>query len=169
MRLNEKTRRELINQSKNADIVKTYGTTRYERRNVQHVYNPKESLNKLDMNALWKANILSFYLPVQGETNNYSVEILFDGVLDDINSELKRNDYIFEYKVVYRAIINAINRNDIYVSCTCPDWYYRMSYQATKGRYNSGKSQIIPAKITNPNNTKGAGCKHVMKVLGSLD
>ena len=168
-KLTEATRQQLLNKSRSADIVKSYGTTRFDRRNIQRVYNPKDSLNKLDMNALWKANILSFYLTVQGETNNYTVEVLFDDVLDDISKELKRNNYKFEYKVVYRAIINAINRNDIYVSCSCPDWYYRMSYQATKGQYNSGKAQTIPARITNPNDTKGAGCKHVMKVLGNLD
>ena len=167
--LTEATRQQLLNKSRSADKTRSYGTTRFERRNIQHVYNPKDSLNKLDMNALWKANILSFYLPVQGETNNYTVEVLFDGVLDDINKELKRNNYKFEYKIVYRALINAINRQDIFVSCTCEDFYYTFSYQATKERYNAGKSVIIPAKVRNPNNTKGAGCKHILKVLANLD
>lgn len=167
--LTEATRKELIDRSKNADVVKSYGTTRYMRRDMQHIYNPKESLNKLDQNSLWKSNTLSFRLPIHGETDNYNIDILFEGILDDINRELRRNNYVCEYKIFYKAIVDAINRQDIYVSCTCADWYYRMSYQATKGRFNAGKPQIIPAKITNPNNTKGAGCKHVMKALADLD
>ena len=165
----EKTRSQLISQSKSADTVKSYGTTRYGRRNAQHVYNPKDNLNNLDFNSLFKANTLSLYVPVQGETNNYTVEILFDNILKDINRELKNNDYVLEYKVIYRAVVDAINRNNIYVGCSCPDWYYTMSYQATRGQYNAGKPQIIPAKIRNPKDTKGAGCKHVLKVLADLD
>lgn len=166
--LTEATRRQLIDKSKNADITKSYGTTRYDRRNLQRIYNPKNTLNKLDQNSLWKSNILTFRLNIHGETNNYAVEVIFEDVLTDFQRELKRNNYEFEYKVIYRALINAINRNDIYVSCTCPDWYYTMSYQSTKGSYNAGKPQAIPARIRNPKDTKGAGCKHVMKVLADL-
>lgn len=168
-RLDEKTRSQLIDKSKNADKTKAYGTTRYERRNMQHLYNSVNAFNKIDQNALYKANLLSFFVPVQGETDNYEVEILFDKILDAINRELKNNGWTLEYKVVYRAIIDAINRQDVYVSCTCPDWKYRMAYWSSKGRYNSGHPQIVPAKITNPNDSKGAGCKHVMKVLADLD
>ena len=169
MKLEEKTRQQLLQQSKNADITKSYGTTRYDRRNLQHIYSSVSAFNKIDMNALFRANMLSFFIPIQGETDNYEVEVLFDGILDQINRELKNNHYVMEYKVVYRAIIGAINRQDIYISCTCKDFYYRMSYWASHDRYNSGKPQLIPAKITNPNNSKGAGCKHVMKVLADLD
>ena len=28
---------------------------------------------------------------------------------------------------------------------------------------------MVPAKVTNPNDSKGAGCKHTMKVLADLD
>ena len=168
-RLDEKTRHQLLQKSKEADVTKSYGTTRYDRKNLQHIYNSVSAFNKIDMNALFKANLLSFFIPVQGETDNYEVEVLFDGILDAINRELQRNSWGFEYKVVYRAIIDAINKQDIYVSCTCPDWKYRMAYWSSKGRYNSGHPQVVPARITNPNDSQGAGCKHVMKVLADLD
>ena len=80
------------------------------------------------MNALWKANILTFSLPVQGEHDNYKVEILFDGILQAINRELKNNNYVLEYKVIYKAIIDAINKSNILVSCNCKDFIYRQSY-----------------------------------------
>ena len=168
-RIDEATRHQLLNKSKDAEVTKSYGTTRYERRNLQHIYNSVSAFNKIDMNACFKANLLFFFVPVQGEHDNYEVEVLFDGILDSINRELKNNSWTFEYKVVYRAIIDAINKQDIYISCTCPDWKYRMAYWSSKGRYNSGHPQVVPARITNPNDSQGAGCKHVMKVLADLD
>lgn len=51
----------------------------------------------------------------------------------------------------------------------CPDWKYRFGYQATVGRYNSGLSELRPSEITNPHDTKGAGCKHSLLVLANTD
>jgi len=160
----EKTRRELINQSKDAAPVKSYGTTRYERKNKQHIYNSITNFNKIDMNALFQGNMLSFKVPVHGETDNYEVEVLFEGICDGIKREVKRNKNKFEYKCVYRAIIDSINKQEIYIGCSCPDWKYRFAYWATKDRYNGGRPDI-----TNPNNNQGAGCKHTIAVLYNLD
>ena len=169
MNITEATRKELLDNSKNVAPVKSYGTTRYERRNLQHIYNTLQAFNKVDMNALWRANLLSFILPVHGETDNYSVEFLFEGITDDIKREIERNNGVLEYKCVYRALINAINRQDIYIACSCPDWQYRFSYYSTKGGFNGGRPELRPAKITNPDNNKGIGCKHVMAALANLD
>lgn len=49
----------------------------------------------------------------------------------------------------------------------CEDFFYRFSYWATVKNINSGEPQLIPAKITNPTNNKGPGCKHVMLVLSN--
>lgn len=165
----EKTRSELINKSTHADRTKSYGTTRYDRRNYQHVFNTVQQFNRVDMNAVFRGNMLSFIVPVKGETNNYEVELLFEGIMTAIAQQVKLNQYNFEYKCVYRAIIDAINRNDLFVGCTCPDFHYRMGYWASKGRYNAGRPQIIPSDSTNPHDTKGAGCKHVMAVIANLD
>ena len=86
--------------------------------------------------------MLNFVVPVHGDrslgsTDDYSVEVLFEGVCDKLKQELQRNNYRLEYKIVYRAIVNAINSGDVLVSCTCPDWKYRQSYQSTMGRYNA--------------------------------
>lgn len=51
----------------------------------------------------------------------------------------------------------------------CPDWAYRQAYNASKGGYNSGPLEIRASDITNPGDTKGAGCKHVNLVLGNID
>ena len=108
-RLDEKTRHQLLQKSKEADVTKSYGTTRYDRKNLQHIYNSVSAFNKIDMNALFKANLLSFFIPVQGETDNYEVEVLFDGILDAINRELQRNSWGFEYKVVECEGVKGVN------------------------------------------------------------
>lgn len=118
----EASRKELLDKSKNADVVKRYGTTRYDRRHQQHVYNSVEAFNKIDCNALFRANLLSFIIPVHGETDNYGVEVLFEGICDGIKREVVRNNDELEFKCVYRALIDAINKRDILVACTCPDW-----------------------------------------------
>lgn len=170
----EKSRRELISKSQGADITSTYGTTRWDRRNSVKTFPTVEQNNRLDFNALFKGNLLNMVIPIHGDRalgskEDYSVEILFEGVCDKLKQELKRNNNRLEYKIVYRAIINAINAGDVLVSCTCPDWQYRLAYSGTMGRYNAGKPELRPAKITNPNDSKGAGCKHVLNVLGNLD
>jgi len=170
----EKSRRELIQKSVSADKTKAYGTTRWDRRRYVSIFPTAANYNRLDMNALFKANLLDFLVPVHGDREigkgkDYSVELLFEGICDKLKDELKRNNYKIEFKVIYRAIINAINASDVLVSCTCPDWKYRQAYAATTGQYNAGRPELRPANITNPNDTKGAGCKHVMNVLGNLD
>jgi len=165
----EKSRAQLLDKGKNADIVKSYGTTRYGRKDYQHVFKATSNLNRIDFNALFKADLLSFKLPVQGETNSYEVEILFDKACTSIRQQVISNNNVCEYKCIYRAIVNAINNSDIFVSCTCSDFKYRQAYYASRGRYNSGQPQIVPSKVTNPNDTKGSGCKHIMKVLADLD
>jgi len=165
----EDTRQELLNKSKGAKATKAYGTNRYARKNMQHIYDSLNSFNKIDMNALYHANLLSFLLPIHGETDNYSVEFLFEGICDDIKREIKRNNNVLEYKCVYRALINAINNRDIYIACSCPDWKYRFAYQSTKDGYNGGRPELRPAKITNPDNDLGIGCKHVMAALDHLE
>ena len=168
-RLDEVTRAGLLNKSRSADIVKSYKTTRYERRNVVHPFNEARHFNRIDQNALWKADLLSFIIPVHGESDDYEVEVLFEGICTNIRNQVKLNNNKLEYKCIYRAIIDSINKYDVYVGCSCPDYKYRFQYWSSKGRYNSMAPQLIPAKITNPNNSKGAGCKHILSILANLD
>lgn len=49
----------------------------------------------------------------------------------------------------------------------CPDFFYRFGYWTTKTDINSGEPQNIPSNITNPNNTLGSACKHVLLALNN--
>ena len=165
--INEATRQELIKQGKKGKPTKKYKTSRYERRKYVAINPSSKNYNKIDMNALFKGGLLSFKVPVNGETNKYEVELLFDHFLEELQKQVKK-DKKCEYKTVARAMMNAYNRDDTYISCSCPDWQYRFNYWATKDRYNSGKPELRVADITNPDNDLGSGCKHSMLVISNL-
>jgi len=59
---------------------------------------------------LFRANLLSFKIQVKGETDTYENEFLFEGICDDIKNEIQMNNNQLDYKCVYRAIVDAINR-----------------------------------------------------------
>ena len=166
--LMEATRQDLIKKGKQGRPTKTYGTSRYVRRTKSSINPSAKNYNQIDMNALFKGGLLSFKVPVNGETNKYEVELLFDHFLEELQKQVK-HDGKCEYKTVARAMMNAYNRDDTYISCSCPDWQYRFNYWATKDRYNAGKPELRVADITNPDNDLGSGCKHSMLVLSNLN
>ena len=168
MQLQEKSRSDLLSKSMTAKPTKSYKTTRFERRKLQTMKTSSSIFNKLDMNSVFKSDALSLEIPVEGETNTYTVTILFDGICKDIQRELKKNDYNLEFKVIYKAIVRAIKNQNMFIGCTCKDYKFRFQYIATKERYNALQAQLVPATQTNPNNDQGAGCKHILKVLDDL-
>ena len=168
MQLQEKSRSDLLSKSMTAKPTKSYNTTRFERRKLQTMKTSASIFNKLDMNSIFKSDALSLEMPVEGETNTYTVTILFDGICKDIQRELKKNDYNLEFKVIYKAIVRAIKNQNMFIGCTCKDYKFRFQYIATKERYNALQAQLVPATQTNPNNDQGAGCKHILKVLDDL-
>lgn len=168
MQLQEKSRSDLLSKSMTAKPTKAYNTTRFERRKLQTMKTSSSIFNKLDMNSVFKSDALSLEIPIEGETNTYTVTILFDGICKDIQRELKKNDYNLEFKVIYKAIVRAIKNQNMFIGCTCKDYKFRFQYIATKERYNALQAQLVPATQTNPNNDQGAGCKHILKVLDDL-
>ena len=119
------------------------------------------------MNRLFKDNILDVSVSVHGETDDYVVKISFGGFLDNLHRESKKNNDILNLRVVSRALTSAFNSDNVYIHCDCPDFRYRFSYWVTKNSVNSGDAELRPANITNPNDSKGSGCKHIMLVLSN--
>ena len=118
------------------------------------------------MNSLFKEDILTVGIEVQGETDTYTVTISFGGFLTEVQRYLQRGDPL-SLKVIIRALINAFNGDNVYVRCDCPDFYYRFGYFLSKNDIIYGERQPIPSDITNPDNDLGCGCKHVMLVLAN--
>lgn len=170
--LTEANRRQLLDKSKHSDSYKDPARgNRYTRRTKSRIAASVRDYNSLDMNALFKGDILDFVIPVHGETSDYEVKITFEHVLSAIQDEIKRNNNKLEFKCILRALIKVFNSEDVYVSCSCPDFKYSgNAYWATVGRYNSGTPQTNNGKgIRNPHDTKGAGCKHINLCLANVD
>lgn len=167
----ELNRGQLINKSKKSDNYKdqSKGKNRWDRRTKSRIDTQVAQYNKINMNDFFKDDELKVGINVHGETNDYTVLIRYRGVLRELQEQVKRNNNKLEFKCVLIALQRIFNSENVFVSCTCPDFRFRQAYYATKDGYNSGIPEIRPSDITNPNDTKGAGCKHINLILGNVD
>jgi hypothetical protein len=123
----------------------------------------------IQMDPLFKRDILEFKIPVMGETDVYVVDVRVDGLLAEVRRQVMENKGKLEFKVVLQSLMKVLNIGNVYIGCNCPDAKYRMAYQQTKNDYKAGYKERRPSDITNPNDTLGAGCKHVLLILANLD
>ena len=165
MILLEKTRNQLVSDSKNVKKERD-GQTRYQKRLKSRIGSSVREYNSMNMNKLFKDNILDVNIQVYGETDNYIVTVSFGGILDELKT-LLRNGQPIQLRDIVRALVISFNKDDVYIHCTCPDWQYRFAYFATKKDINSGSPELRPSDITNPEDNLGDGCKHVMLVLNN--
>lgn len=161
--LTEASRQELLNKSKSS----AKGSQRFSKRNLSKISTLFRDYNSLDMDSLFKNGICSVNIRVNGETDQYIVNIKFGGFLDLLHAEMKRNNGLCNLKVITRALINGFNEDDVFVSCSCPDYRFRFSYFASKNNFNSGRDETRPSNITNPTDSLGSACKHVLLVLNN--
>ena len=162
MRLTEDKRQNLISKSKTS----TKGMQRFKRRSKSKVANTVKSFNSIDMNKLFKQDILTVNIPISGETDEYIVRITFGGFLEILQDSLK-DGHELNFRDISRAAIIGFNRDDVYINCTCPDFNYRFAYHATQNKTNSGAPETRPSNITNPHDSLGSGCKHILLVLNN--
>lgn len=161
-RLNEDSRSSLLAKSKQSKK----GFERFKKRIKSRVANSVKQFNQIDMNKLFKDNILTVDINVKGETDNYTVKISFGGFKGLLQDQIKKIGK-FDLKAVTRALIAGFNKDDVYIHCSCPDATYRHNYWQTKNKISSGTPELRASNITNPNDDLGAGCKHVLLVLSN--
>lgn len=119
------------------------------------------------MNKLFKEDILTVNISVKGETDDYTVKISFGGFLDILKDLIKGNQDDLNLRNITRALVTGFNRDDVYIFCSCPDFHYRFGYWATKNNLTSGEPETRPSDITNPKDSLGSGCKHILLVLSN--
>ena len=119
------------------------------------------------MNEFWKNDILKFIVKVEGEHSNYNVTIIFNNVLNKIQSAVKQNKNKFDRDTVKKALISAISSSDLKVNCDCKDFQFRIAYYATKNGYKAGVPENRPSNKTNPDDQLGGACKHINAVLNN--
>jgi len=126
----EDTRSLLINKSRNAGPYKhnVRGKNRFERKKWSKIANTVKQYNQIDMNKLFKEDMLLVRIPVVGETDNYTVSIRMDGVIAEIAKNIKNNKNQFEYRTVLQALTKVFNTANIYVKCSCDDYKYRFAH-----------------------------------------
>lgn len=115
--LDEASRNDLITKSK----VSTKGRERFKRRVKSKVANQVKQFNSIDMNKLFKDDILTVNVAVKGETDDYTVKISFGGFLKILRKEVDRTR-IFDLRSATRALIEGFNKDDVYIHCSCPDF-----------------------------------------------
>lgn len=165
----EDKRSKLLARAKTGDAYAEWnqfrGKNRYQRRLYSRLASSVKNFNSIDMNKLFKDDILDVDIDVKGETDVYVVRVSFTGFLDELHNFVKGDTSAFNRKVVVKALTRAFNINEVYFNCTCADFRYRHKYYATKNNLLVGAPEDRPSDITNPNDTKGPGCKHVTLAL----
>ena len=192
-KLNEDSRSQLLTRSKSganyAPSNQHKGKNRYARRVHSKVANSVKEFNSINMNKLFKDDILDVNINIQGETNNYVVTIKMSGIMGNLQQELNPDENV-NFREVARALVKAFNGEDVYIRCSCPDWKYRFGHWALKHSissyddvFNKGgkvvshssnqqedplvQTQAPRFNWTNKDDNKGAACKHVLLVLSN--
>ncbi len=172
LKLDEATRTQLIAQSRNVGQYKdtSRGANRMARKKYSKVANAVKSYNEINMNDFWKKDILQVNIPVVGETDEYTVTIKLEGVVAELQKNIKNNQNKFEFRTVIQALTKVFNTSDVYVKCKCPDFKYRFAHWSIVNNVSVDDSSQDPGPgrgIVNPNDDKGRGCKHILLVLSN--
>lgn len=163
----EDIRTQLIAQGKSGAREKTDGKTRFEKRVRSKIASSTLQYNMIDMNSLFKDNILTVGVDVMGETDNYTVTISFGGFLDKLQEQLEKTNNFLSLRTIIRALVESFNSDNVFIRCSCDDFHYRFGYWLSKNDIIVGDKENRPSNITNPNNTLGSGCKHIMLVISN--
>ena len=170
--LTEATRTQLVAQSRNVGMYQNQerGKNRDQRKKYSKVANQVKSFNQINMNDLFKKDILQVNIPVVGETDEYTVTIKFEGVVAEIQKNIKNNGNKFEFRTIIQSLTKVFNTADVYVKCTCPDFKYRFAHWNILKNVSVDDSASDPGPgkgIANPNDDKGRGCKHILLCLSN--
>ena len=174
LRLHEDTRTMLVSKSRNAGsyIDQSRGKNRFERKKLSKIAKTVKQYNQIDMNKFFKEDLLEVKIPVQGETDQYTVSVRLSGIVNEIAKNIKNNQNKFEYRTVIQAITKVFNIGNVYVKCNCDDYKYRFAHWniVNNVSFDDSASDPGPGKgIRNPNDDKGRGCKHILLVLANGD
>lgn len=170
----EANRTSLIAQSRSVGMYKNKdrGKNRFERKKYSKIANAVKNYNEIDMNDLFKKDILQVKIPVVGETDEYLVTIKLEGVVGEIYKNIKNNGNKMEYRTIIQALTKVFNTSDVYIKCSCPDAKYRFAHWNIIKNVSVDDSSKDPGPgkgIANPLDDKGRGCKHMLLVLANGD
>ena len=157
--LKEVTRWEILRRSR------IESPDRYKKKDN---YSPKDFRN-VDFEDLFENDVFTWSTRVHGE-ENYIVTISFEGPFEILKFNLKSMKGKNRWKritlrMVFDALTKALDTEDLYFECSCPDFCYRFRYWATQLDCVHGVPQNTPPKVRNVKNNKGYCCKHILAIL----
>lgn len=172
--LAEDTRTLLVSKSRSVGPYKNQmrGKNRFERKKHSQIAKTVKQYNKIDMNKLFKEDILEVAIPVTGETDSYTVNIRMEGVIKEIARNIKNNKNKLEFRTIVQSLTKVFNSANIFVKCSCPDYKYRFAHWNIVNRVSVDDTSKDPGPgkgIVNPRDDKGRGCKHVLLCLANGD
>ena len=156
--------------------------TRWEiiRRSQREASGTPDNPGRWQKKAFYKAkdfNNVDFAMLFSNDTfvwssrvGDYIVTISFEGAFSNLYHMVRgwggTNRYKrITLKILTQCLSRALDEEDLYINCTCPDFVYRFSYWLTKADAKYGQQQTRPPKVRNVRNNKGYVCKHVLAVL----
>ena len=98
------------------------------------------------------------------KVKDYKVSIEVDGILKYMRDHI--NDMRINYTNIRKLLSSSLDKSDLKINCTCPDFKYRYAYTATKDGFKEGTDERRPSLITNPDR-KGGACKHLVRLLNN--
>jgi hypothetical protein len=171
--LTEDTRNILIGKSRNVDnyLHNIKGKNRWERKKYSKVSSQTKEFNDINMNDVFKKDILTIKIPVIGETDKYVVNIQMEGVIAELARNIKSNHNVFEFKVIIQALTKIFNTTNLKVKCDCKDYLYRYKHNLiiNNNSVDDSASDPGPGKTGMTAEHKGQGCKHILLVLSNQD
>ena len=152
------------------------GKNRYERRTKSKLASSVKHFNSIDMDKLFKSDILDVNIDVTGETDTYIVRISFSGFLDELHNFMATRGIVdIDRKTIAQALSRAFNTYDVMFNCTCPDFRYRHAYNATQAGNLIGDPEARPIRkdvfhvgglsAANYDGSRGPMCKHVILAM----
>lgn len=155
--LSEASRRDLVYKSR------SQGKERFKKRLNYQVSN----FRGVDLKSLFENDYLVFRTPIK----DYVCTVAFPGVFTQLRKVVKETHGDTK-KINLQMVIKALSRafdatDDVKVDCTCADWIYRYAYFASVNGYKYGELEDRPSKITNPDDSLGATCKHLDLLLSN--
>lgn len=154
--LNEITRWEIIRRSQRESP---------ERFEKNKNYKAKD-FNSVDFMELFESDTFTW----KSRVGDYIVTISFEGPFSSLYKEVgswsgKNRWKRIDLKLLTKCLSKALDEDDIYFDCSCPDFVYRFAFWATQADAKYGAQQNRPPRVRNVKNNKGYCCKHILSVL----
>lgn len=135
---------------------------RWQKKQLYHA----KDMNNVDFAKLFETDTFIW----SSRVGDYIVTVSFEGAFSNLYDTVRgwggKNRYKrITLKMLTQCLSKALDTEDLYVNCTCPDLRYRFSYWLTQADAKFGTPENRPPKVRNVKNNKGYVCKHLLSVL----